>query len=47
MQVDDVILTMFVTSDHGIQMQDLSRKSHASEVLVGVSVPHLYFTKKV
>ncbi|VDL82930.1 unnamed protein product [Nippostrongylus brasiliensis] len=43
---DDMVLTMFVTSDHGIQMQDLSRKSHASDVLVGVSVPHLYFTKK-
>ncbi|VDL79072.1 unnamed protein product, partial [Nippostrongylus brasiliensis] len=43
---DDMVLTMFVTTDHGIQMQDLSRKSHASDVLVGVSVPHLYFTKK-
>ncbi|KAK6014197.1 tetratricopeptide repeat protein [Ostertagia ostertagi] len=45
--VDDMILTMFVTSDHGIQMQDLSRKSHACDLLVGVSVPHLYFTKKM
>ncbi|KJH43570.1 tetratricopeptide repeat protein [Dictyocaulus viviparus] len=45
--IDDMILTMFVTSEHGIQLQDLIRKSHASDVFIGVSVPHLYFTKKV
>ncbi|RCN25692.1 hypothetical protein ANCCAN_28593, partial [Ancylostoma caninum] len=42
-----MILTMFVTSDHGIQLQDLARKSSASDALIGVHVPHLYFTKKM
>ncbi|VDM80318.1 unnamed protein product [Strongylus vulgaris] len=44
---DDMILTMFVTSDHGMHLQDLSRKSSASDALIGVSVPNLYFTKKM
>ncbi|KAK6735116.1 hypothetical protein RB195_018357 [Necator americanus] len=45
--IDDMILTMFVTSDHGIHLQDLARKSAASDVLIGVCVPHMYFTKKM
>ncbi|VDM52826.1 unnamed protein product [Angiostrongylus costaricensis] len=45
--VNDMMLTMFVTSEHGIQLQDLIHKSHASDLFIGVSVPHLYFTKKM
>uniref|UniRef100_A0A0K0CWH2 WD_REPEATS_REGION domain-containing protein n=1 Tax=Angiostrongylus cantonensis TaxID=6313 RepID=A0A0K0CWH2_ANGCA len=47
LDVDDMMLTMFVTSEHGIQLQDLIHKSHASDLFIGVSVPHLYFTKKM
>ncbi|CAI5448849.1 unnamed protein product [Caenorhabditis angaria] len=43
---DNRILTMFVTSEHGIQLQDIQQKSQQCGRLVSVSVPNFYFLKK-
>uniref|UniRef100_A0A1I7W7G8 WD_REPEATS_REGION domain-containing protein n=1 Tax=Heterorhabditis bacteriophora TaxID=37862 RepID=A0A1I7W7G8_HETBA len=42
----EMILSIFITSEHGIQLQDLQKKSAMCDVLIGVSVPHMYFMKK-
>ncbi|CAD6192417.1 unnamed protein product [Caenorhabditis auriculariae] len=44
---DNRILTMFVTSEHGILLQDVQRKSAQCGRLVSVAVPVLYFVKKI
>lgn len=38
-----LLLTMFVTAEHGIQMHDLQPKAPKADSLLFVSVPHLYF----
>ncbi|CAB3396663.1 unnamed protein product [Caenorhabditis bovis] len=43
---DNRLLSMFVTAEHGIQLQDVQRKSQQCGRLVAVSVPHFYFVKK-
>uniref|UniRef100_A0A0M3IML5 IFT140 second beta-propeller domain-containing protein n=1 Tax=Ascaris lumbricoides TaxID=6252 RepID=A0A0M3IML5_ASCLU len=40
------LLSMFVTSEYGLQMQDLQPKSLRCESLLAMAVPYLYFIKK-
>ena len=40
------IMTMFVDADHGIRMQDVFPLEKPLEMLVGLSVPRLYFVQK-
>lgn len=40
------IMTMFVDADHGIRMQDVFPLEKPLEVLIGLSVPRLYFVQK-
>uniref|UniRef100_A0A8R1EBN2 Intraflagellar transport protein 140 homolog n=1 Tax=Caenorhabditis japonica TaxID=281687 RepID=A0A8R1EBN2_CAEJA len=43
---DQRVLTTFVTSEHGIQLQDIQQKSSHCGKLVSVSVPNFYFVRK-
>lgn len=42
-----MILSMFVTAEHGIQLHDLHARSAQCDTLIAVHVPHLFFIKKV
>uniref|UniRef100_A0A7E4V608 TPR_REGION domain-containing protein n=1 Tax=Panagrellus redivivus TaxID=6233 RepID=A0A7E4V608_PANRE len=39
------LISMFVTMEHGVQMQDIQPKSERADQLLFVAVPHLYFIK--
>ncbi|KAF7638044.1 Amidase domain-containing protein [Meloidogyne graminicola] len=47
MQSPSYLLTMFVTAEHGIQMQDLQQKSTKMDSLIFVSVPYIYFLRNI
>ena len=42
-----MVVSLFATQEHGIMIQDSSAMSTAHNGLLGVQVPHYYFTKKV
>ncbi|CAI2353945.1 unnamed protein product [Caenorhabditis sp. 36 PRJEB53466] len=44
--IDQRVLTAFVTSEHGIQLQGIQQKSSHCGKLVSVSVPNFYFVRK-
>uniref|UniRef100_A0A914XUQ0 Anaphase-promoting complex subunit 4-like WD40 domain-containing protein n=1 Tax=Plectus sambesii TaxID=2011161 RepID=A0A914XUQ0_9BILA len=46
-QGTNYIVTLFVTSEHGVMIQDAQAKSPRADTLIGVDVPFLYFTKKM
>ncbi|CAJ0941152.1 unnamed protein product, partial [Mesorhabditis belari] len=43
---DNLIVSMFATSEHGIQLHDIQPRSAQCDSLIGVQVPHLFFIKK-
>ena len=42
-----MVVSLFVTSEHGIVLQDNFAPNNKVTGLVGVSVPYFYFVKKV
>ena len=41
------VISFFMTSEHGLLIQDTFRPTALSENLLGVEIPYFYFTKKV
>lgn len=46
-QADVLILSFFVSDEHGFLLQDSFPRPPAYQSLLGMEVPHYYFTKKV
>lgn len=46
-QADVMILSFFVTEEHGFLLQDSFPRPPAYQNLLGIEVPHYYFTRKV
>lgn len=46
-QADVLILSFFVSDEHGFLLQDSFPLPPAYQSLLGMEVPHYYFTKKV
>ncbi|XP_037670915.1 intraflagellar transport protein 140 homolog isoform X2 [Choloepus didactylus] len=44
--VDALILSFFVSDEHGLLLQDSFPRPPAFQTLLGIEVPHYYFTKK-
>lgn len=46
-QADVMILSFFVTEEHGFLFHDSFPRPPAYQNLLGIEVPHYYFTRKV
>uniref|UniRef100_A0A914PSC0 IFT140 second beta-propeller domain-containing protein n=1 Tax=Panagrolaimus davidi TaxID=227884 RepID=A0A914PSC0_9BILA len=46
-QSQNLLISMYVTTEHGVQMHDLQIKSDKAEQLLHLSVPYMYFFKNV
>ena len=42
-----VVLSFFVSEEHGFLLQDSFPRPPAFQTLLGIQVPHYYFTRKV
>ena len=42
-----LVLSFFVTEEHGFLLQDSFSRPPAYQTLLGIQVPHYYFTRKV
>uniref|UniRef100_A0A914YAN2 Uncharacterized protein n=1 Tax=Panagrolaimus superbus TaxID=310955 RepID=A0A914YAN2_9BILA len=46
-QNQNLLISMYVTTEHGVQMHDLQLKSDKAEQLLHLSVPYMYFFKNM
>ena len=46
-QSQNLLVSMYITTEHGVQMHDLQPNSEKAEQLLHLSVPYLYFLKNV
>lgn len=46
-QADVLILSFFISDEHGFLLQDSFPRPPAYQSLLGMEVPHYYFTRKV
>lgn len=46
-QVDVLILSFFISEEHGFLLQDSFHRPPTYQSLLGMEVPHYYFTRKV
>uniref|UniRef100_A0AC35F1W5 Uncharacterized protein n=1 Tax=Panagrolaimus sp. PS1159 TaxID=55785 RepID=A0AC35F1W5_9BILA len=46
-QSQNLLISMYVTTEHGVQMHDLQIKSDKAEQLLHLSVPYMYFFKNM
>ncbi|OWK11549.1 hypothetical protein Celaphus_00006753, partial [Cervus elaphus hippelaphus] len=46
-EADVLVLSFFVSEEHGFLLQDSFPRPPAFQTLLGIQVPHYYFTRKV